>query len=712
MKRSRSARIEMPLVVLLAIGVGPSVRRDFAQAETELPTAAESPSPRDTTLWATGDTLMPAWGFYPLSQEYGGTKPSGRWAAWSATGKGGTLTWVAEFPATGDYHGWVRLYGGYGDVTVSIDERPIAGGRSGSGGAHYVWKHLGEIAIDKGRHHVDLAVSSGMFDAVLFTTNADLRPDQVELPRPIEKPLLRALRTYRGDGPPNAQAPVSGLVIGHVLPYAETLDDWAPRDADRVDSLRPWGSADQYVNDTFVVRALKGAPECHVSLTHLTGPEGTRIDAKEIDLRVVHVRERRNQLFGSARARMLMPELLLRDDRTTLPPKGKQGGYGGGACVTGIPAHESRRLWLTIHVAPKSPPGAYRGEVLLEVVGQADRTLRLPVQLEVLPVDLKPAEGYYGIYYPSQPIDPKRPKHVTPERYAAELQDQVRHGLNTATLYGGFSTLAMARDAGMTKAPCLMHWPDGSAPTQIAKARSLGFDDLYYYGVDEPTLPEQIERCRKEAERRRKLGIHMMTALNSVPAREATKDFVDRPVYNLYVFGGKDNSAAMYARQKGFRPVSYWTTATAYPLWYRGLTGLYNKACGYLGSVPWAYQDFPDDRLYDPDRTVHRVSYPDEFGSPIPTLAWEAHRAGIDDVRYLEALDRGIAAAEARRKRPNVPPPLAEALSHAREVRKRRFESIDGRWFQYLCSLRPGDLSRSRREMADAIVALDASRAD
>jgi hypothetical protein len=31
----------------------------------------------------------------------------------------------------------------------------------------------------------------------------------------------------------------------------------------------------------------------------------------------------------------------------------------------------------------------------------------------------------------------------------------VRHGLNSTTLYGGFETLPMAAEAGMTRAPCL-----------------------------------------------------------------------------------------------------------------------------------------------------------------------------------------------------------------------------------------------------------------
>jgi hypothetical protein len=160
----------------------------------------------------------------------------------------------------------------------------------------------------------------------------------------------------------------------------------------------------------------------------------------------------------------------------------------------------------------------------------------------------------------------------------------------------------------------------------------------------------------------------------------------------------------MYARKKGFQPISYWTTATAFPLWFRALTGLYNTACGYQGCSPWSYWDMPGDEIYDPDRIVHRVVYPDQFGQPIPTLAWEAYRAGIDDIRYLEALDRAIAKATKRLEKPDPPPELATALDRARAVRRERFESIQGRWFEYTCGLELGQLEATRREFVEAIV--------
>jgi hypothetical protein len=173
-------------------------------------------------------------------------------------------------------------------------------------------------------------------------------------------------------------------------------------------------------------------------------------------------------------------------------------------------------------------------------------------------------------------------------------------------------------------------------------------------------------------------------------------------VYNIYVFGGKTNAAAMYARAKGFVPVSYWITATSFPLWYRSLAGLYNTACGYLGTAPWSYADDVDTSLYDADRTVHRVSYPDQSLAPIPTLAWEAYRDGIDDVRFLQALDRAIARADARLHRPDPPTGLATALAEAVQVRNAQYDAIEGRWFEYLCRLHPGDLSATRRALADA----------
>ncbi len=651
------------------------------------------------TIWATADSLTPAWGFFPINADYGGTKPTGKSAAWTVRDTTAVLTWVAEFPATGVYHVWVRHYGGYGNVSVAIDEQPVTGGRGGPGGGRYVWKHLGATQVTQGRHHADITVTRTMFDAVVFTRDGALQPAKGPLPEPVKQPCVRALRTYRDDSPWRTAAGERGFVVGTALREEEVLYDWLPRTTETMERLRLWGAANQFVAGTFAVRALEAAEEFVVSLSPLMGPGKATLS--EVDLRVVHVRERKATIFHQPSIMMLVPELLLRDDRTALPPTGDQGGFGSSRCMTHIPAHQSRQFWVTVRVPPATPPGIYSGSLLLAVAGAATRRLALPVELEVLPIELQPAEGRYGIYYPSQPTKTDRRNYVSPQRYRAELEDMVCHGLNFVTLYGGFETLRYAREAGMTKAPCLMHWPSGKAGEEIAQARKMGFDGLLYYGVDEPRGTEKIERCRKEAERRRRLGLPMMAAINDRTAQKALQELVDYPVYVAYVFHGKDNPAARAARERGFHPVSYWTTITPFPLHYRALTGLYNHACGYLGAAPWAYQDFPDNRLYDGAKPAHAVAYPDANGRPIPTRCWEAMRDGIDDVRYLEALDRAIQRAAKR--------PDAVALARARAARQTHYEKIGGRYFDYLCGLQPGALDATRRALADAIVALRSS---
>jgi hypothetical protein len=406
-------------------------------------------------FWTTGDQLLPAWGFYPNGSSYGGTSPSGKASAWTAGGGTHVLTWVADFPADAVWHVWVRQYGGYGKVTAAVDERPVAGGRGGPGGGRYVWRHLGEIKISDGSHHVDLTVNHGMLDAVVFAGDPAFDPAKAELPEPVENAVLRGLRAYRHDQHLSEAAGAFGFVVGQVTPYAEVRYDWLPERDDVFDRIRLWGAAGQYVSGTFAVRALEPLKGLRATLDEIVGPQVTKLGPEAIDLRVVHLRHRSMTLPATRRYADQFPDLLLRDDRTELPPKGDQGGFGGGTCAASIPAHRSRQFWITVCVPGGSPPGLYRGRLILSAEEAPERRKELPVDLEILPLDLQPVEGYYSIYYPSQPVKPDRPNYVSPERYRAELEDQVRHGLNSTTLYGGFETLPMAAEAGMTRAPCL-----------------------------------------------------------------------------------------------------------------------------------------------------------------------------------------------------------------------------------------------------------------
>ncbi|MBI3921476.1 MAG: hypothetical protein HY318_08680, partial [Armatimonadetes bacterium] len=307
-----------------------------------------------TTIWATGSALMPGWGLYPNGSEYGGTKPLGDYAAWG-TGK---LTWVADFPSAGSYQVWVRKYGGYGNVAVTVDERAVSAGKGGPGGGRYVWQHAGETAVTKGRHHVDLTIGGTMLDAALFTTDTNLQPEQGTLPDPVKQPQVSAPRRYRDDSSLKPAAGKKGYIVSSVPPYEELLNDHLPSQEQVIDRLKLSCSPDQYISGTFTVRALEQAKELSASLNSLVGPKNAKLGPGQIDLRVVHLRMRMLSLYEGVQ-KTLCPDLLLRDDRTVLPPKGRQGGFGGGVCVTDIPAHESRQFWLTVHAPDKCAPGTY-----------------------------------------------------------------------------------------------------------------------------------------------------------------------------------------------------------------------------------------------------------------------------------------------------------------------------------------------------------------
>jgi hypothetical protein len=223
---------------------------------------------------------------------------------------------------------------------------------------------------------------------------------------------------------------------------------------------------------------------------------------------------------------------------------------------------------------------------------------------------------------------------------------------------------------------------------------------LLYYGVDEPRKPEQIERARKEGLRRQKLGLPMMMAVNDRKAQKELEGLVSHPIYNLKVFYGRDNPAVMAARKAGHPPISYWGTQSSFPLYVRAFMGLYNTASGYGGSAPWDYYDVP---YPDSDYGVVRF---DASGEPVPSLRWEAWRDGIDDVRYLQALDRAIAAAQKEAGQGNASAALGAALEKARGVRKKYFDSIQGAWHRYLLALKVEDLEAGRQAMAEATIGL------
>jgi hypothetical protein len=71
----------------------------------------------------------------------------------------------------------------------------------------------------------------------------------------------------------------------------------------------------------------------------------------------------------------------------------------------------------------------------------------------------------------------------------------------------------------------------------------------------------------------------------------------------------------------------------------RLLAGLYLCKSGLSGAMPWDYMGYSGEAYDDSDGTGKDMclACPSQEG-PIPTLAWEASREGVDDARYRAAV--------------------------------------------------------------------------
>jgi hypothetical protein len=250
-------------------------------------------------------------------------------------------------------------------------------------------------------------------------------------------------------------------------------------------------------------------------------------------------------------------------------------------------------------------------------------------------------------------------------------------------------------------------WED-EALRQVAAAGALGFADLYFYGVDEPHTDEAIALARAAGERAAEIGIHAQESFMGPGDYEKLKDVTNRPVLMTYNFNisTTDHELVRYAADKGFRPISYWFSDSSSPIKSRALVGLYNTACGYWGAAPWATQDYGAAG----PTTGYFYHYPDAAGEPIPTIRLQALRDGIDDVRYLQALDRAMAAAKQELDRQPGNDALRRALEAARQVRGERFEAIAGGYVTYISGTGAAALDEGRKDMARAAIALETAR--
>ncbi len=427
-----------------------------------------------------------------------------------------------------------------------------------------------------------------------------------------------------------------------------------------------------------------------------------------------------------------------------------------------LPAGNTARFWITVHVPSAAPPGRYRGQLLLAAAGR--QAAAVVYEVDVLPFRLPDLDDMNHFMY----FRPGRlPKWAHTTDYLEKcLHDMRDHGM---TGFSGYVYPARGGDpVRSSMAPSDMAGPFSLADTlralkktRLLKPGSGAFlwiaaaiygpdvqkafvDELqragcrpFFYAIDEPDGGEERLRQVRTVVPRLKRDFPQIGVTTAIGRKgiEAVGD-----LYDAWICGAAalDDALAARAAEKGKTLWSYECgLAPVDPLTVRHYFGPLLWRTGAKGGALWAYSDASAaDRFglpvtewagYD-ERLANNYDYvcclPE---GPVPSAAWEMVREGIDDTRYLRLLEtliadarkggRAAAAAPAeaflRRLRERIHP---EKYTEAAQAARRRAEEksrFDIGLFERGAP-EPGfsaaEYDRVRREVTQQILALRKAR--
>ena len=396
-----------------------------------------------------------------------------------------------------------------------------------------------------------------------------------------------------------------------------------------------------------------------------------------------------------------------------------------------IEAGRNTIFWLTVHAPPDAKPGPYAIQLSLTVHGK--KVLKLPVAVEVPDYVLPRADVAYGMYF--RPLGKHLPdRYRTPELMRAYWRDMARHGMTSATLYcyqrvhdkagklhvGGVRILkhldAMVEEGLVTPdVPVMLlsgGFVDESRPDHPeivarfkAEAAKRRWPEFVWYGPDEPAVNDKSLAAFQSLQPIRK-HCRIVTAISD-EAAEAYASLLDIYVINA---GRLTPRIREVAAKSGAELWSYtchnrgWGNAP----FQRFYAGIYTWAFNLKGNFIWAYTE---NYAWEGNRnSIYCYVLPSD-GGPVPSVAWEARREGVEDYRTLRLLESRVAA------HPNAPAAV-EAKAWLASLRDKvdwylardmppSLYPWDGPELYPLCpNLRPAELGQVRERAAHYLAKL------
>jgi hypothetical protein len=497
-----------------------------------------------------------------------------------------------------------------------------------------------------------------------------------------------------------AAAGSAGPVVFEVVPAitdAYVLPERRPRPGSPQE-LYMLAAPGEYEPASFVVYATAAVSDLAIAPTVLRHVDDGRAIAAELDVRVV---KRWYQSSFGARAakdlRYLTPELLLYDD-ALVRTEGRDNWVrltSGEYVMTSEPAmrrvrqitpvdefpvrdaatlqpvqlaaNENRQFWVTLHVPTGTPPGRYRAA--LRLTADAREVARVPVTVDVLPVRLQQPALDIAIYYRGY-LDPQRPEGSisaeakSPAQMLAELENMAAHGIRSPVIYQPYSSgllaevLELWRQSGLSgkrffylgvnvvdnDAGVIRPRLTREVQATLKTLRPFGFSDVYFYARDE-AYEDALSYQRPFWDAVRAAGGKIMAAGWQTSETRLGNFDVTGGNEDLFVALGtlRPEEAARW-HDRGRLIYSYQNPTGGFeiPETYRRNYGLLLWQKGFDGAMPYAYQDGEGRSWHDFDSYNNRdltFTYP-TLEAPIDTLQWEGFREGVDDLRYLNTLQK------------------------------------------------------------------------
>ncbi len=331
-----------------------------------------------------------------------------------------------------------------------------------------------------------------------------------------------------------------------------------------------------------------------------------------------------------------------------------------------IRRHENAALWLNVDVPSKAKPGTYT--IKLKMIVDSRSVHFTSFKVEVLDFALPRADIAYGMFFrPHERWIDKR--YLTPDLMRAYWRDMARHGMTSATLenyqglHDGEGNLALDGVAmvehldamieeGLVTPDVPVIWLGGvtdlDAPYATAfrsafKEETIrrGWPELLMYSWDEPPVDARVREHYAAQQPLRRM-FRLVTAISDVSALH----YADQLDCMLVHAGQVSPQVRNKLKEHGCELWNYSCQNHGTTNWpfNRFYAGIYTWALNLKGNFFWAY--FDDHHAWEAKRdTAFCWVLPSE-GGPVPSVAWEARREGVEDYRTLRLLERRIAAGQ------------------------------------------------------------------